>query len=87
MANLHWTEATRAMYNEYTGVRQEYRGRGLALALKLLSIETARRYEAAYMRTNNHSLNLPMLAVNRKLGYVDQPGVFFYRKEYDHAIL
>lgn len=81
VTTLHWIEGSRAMYTEYTGVRKEYRGRGIALALKLFSVDTARRYGAVRMRTNNHSANAPMLAVNRRLGYVDQPGVFFYHKE------
>ena len=76
-----WKAPTRTMYTDYTGVLREFRGRGVALALKLLSIETAQRYGAAYMRTNNSEKNAPMLAVNRKLGYQDQPGVFFMQKE------
>jgi len=73
-------EGTKAMYNQYTGVLREYRGRRIALALKLLSIEVSRRYGAPYVRTNNHSKNGPMLAINRKLGYVPAPGVFEMKK-------
>lgn len=62
------------MYNMMTGVEPSYRGRHIALALKLLVIECARSYGAAYMRTNNDSENAPMLAVNHKLGYQLQPG-------------
>ncbi len=62
------------MYNMITGVEPAYRGRHIALALKLLVIECARRYGAAYLRTNNDAENAPMLAVNRKLGYQSQPG-------------
>lgn len=76
-----WKAPTRTMYTDFTGVHPEYRGRGIALALKLLSVETARRYGALYMRTNNSEKNAPMLAVNRKMGYQDQPGVFFMQKE------
>ena len=62
------------MFNMMTGVDRSYRGRGIATALKLLAIRCARRYRAAYLRTNNDSLNAPMLAVNEKLGYISQPG-------------
>jgi GNAT superfamily N-acetyltransferase len=58
-------KASGAMYTFHTSVDREYRGRGIALALKLLSIETARRYGAHRMRTNNDAENAPMLAVNR----------------------
>lgn len=61
-------------YNAFTGVRADYRGRGLATALKLLATRFARQCGAAYIRTDNDSLNGPMLAVNRKFGYQPQPG-------------
>jgi GNAT superfamily N-acetyltransferase len=56
-------------YTEYTCVRREYRGRGVALAVKLLTIEAAIAAGAARMRTNNNPENLPMLKVNEQLGY------------------
>jgi GNAT superfamily N-acetyltransferase len=65
------------MYNAHTGVLREYRGRRIALALKLLGIDYARHCQSRYLRTNNDSENAPMLAVNRKLGYRPEPG--FYR--------
>lgn len=63
-----------AMHTLHTGVVQEWRCRGLALALKLRAVEAARRHGAPYMRTDNDSQNSPMLAVNRKMGYVPLPG-------------
>jgi GNAT superfamily N-acetyltransferase len=67
---------TGAMYTHYTGVHRAYRGRKLSLALKLMAVAAAKRYGAPYMPTNNDSLNLPMLATNRKLGYVPCPGEY-----------
>ena len=64
------------MYNEMTGVLPEYRGRGLALALKLLAIRVARARGVVTLRTNNDSENAPMLRINRKLGYRPQPGYY-----------
>ena len=61
-------------YNAFTGVDRDYRGRGLAQALKLLAVRLAQRYGAEYIRTNNDSQNAPMLAINRKLGYRAEPG-------------
>jgi GNAT superfamily N-acetyltransferase len=72
--------ANGSMYNGGTGVAREYRGRGLALALKLLSIRKARELGAPYMRTDNHAKNAPMLAINRKLGYVPRPGTYQLQK-------
>lgn len=67
-------------YTNYTGVHRDYRGRQIALALKLRSIELAMAEGAVTMRTNNDSKNAPMLAVNRRLGYKPEPGYLRYRK-------
>lgn len=64
------------LYTPHTSVDREYRGRKIALALKLLSVKVARRYGATQMRTSNDSRNAPMLAVNRKLGYVANSGTY-----------
>ena len=61
-------------YNEFTAVRPASRGHGLALPLKLRAIALAQQEGLAVMRTNNHSENVPMLAVNRRLGFVSQVG-------------
>lgn len=63
-------------YNAFTGVLREHRGHGLAQALKLQTILLAKREGARYIRTNNDSNNAPMLAINRKLGYQSEPGMY-----------
>jgi GNAT superfamily N-acetyltransferase len=63
-------------YNLMTGVLEAYRGRKIATALKLVAIRYAREHGALSLRTHNSSLNEPMLAVNRKLGYVPRPGFY-----------
>lgn len=77
MGAVGYFEAPNSMYNMFTGVDPAWRGKGIALALKLLAIACARRYGADYISTNNDSENAPMLAVNGKLGYQPEPG--FYR--------
>ncbi len=59
----------RPAYTYFTGVRREYRGRGLATVLKLAAIEFAKNHRVAAMRTTNDTVNSPMVAVNEKLGY------------------
>jgi GNAT superfamily N-acetyltransferase len=76
MAAVGFFANTQSMYNMFTGVDRSYRGRGIALALKLLTIRCARAYNARYVRTHNDSENTPMLAVNRKLGYRPEPGLY-----------
>lgn len=63
-------------YNAFTGVLREYRGRGLAQALKLQTILLAKKAGVRYIRTHNDSKNRSMLAVNRKLGYKPEPGYY-----------
>jgi GNAT superfamily N-acetyltransferase len=67
-------QETNSMYNLMTGVDRAYRGRKIALALKLSAIRFAKSYGADTIHTNNDSQNEPMLAINRKLGYQPQPG-------------
>jgi len=56
-----------------TGVRPEYRGRGIAMALKLQTIRYAREHGYREIRTGNDSRNQPMLRINTALGFVRQP--------------
>lgn len=70
-----------AFYVAYTGVDREFRGRRIAQALTLLAVQTARRYGARRIWTNNDSHNAPMLALNRKLGFAPAPGLFVIRRK------
>lgn len=76
LAALGFFAHTNAMYNMMTGVDKAYRGRKIAQALKLLAIQYAQSSGAVYIRTHNNSLNAPMLAINRKLGYQPCQGVY-----------
>src|SRR4030067_590631 len=63
----------RPAYTHFTGVDRAYRGRGLATLLKLATIEFAQAQGIRSMRTNNDTVNYPMVAVNEKLGYRQLP--------------
>ncbi|HLN62278.1 MAG TPA: GNAT family N-acetyltransferase [Symbiobacteriaceae bacterium] len=81
VTSMEWIEATGTMINRLTGVLKEYRGRQIALALKLHTLEAARRYGAAKIRTFNDADNRPMLAINRKMGFQPEPGFYVMRKD------
>ena len=66
-------------YNLLTAVNPSHRGRGIALALKLEAIKKAKALGFSQMRTNNLSVNAPMLEVNRKLGFEALPGRWMLR--------
>lgn len=57
------------LHQAFTGTRREYRGRGIATELKRRAVEYARLHGYRVIRTGNDSLNHPMLAINRKLGF------------------
>ena len=78
---LSFQEDTAIAWTNITGVLPEYRGRGLARALKLRAIDAARARGCTLILTENHEDNAPMRAINKTLGFVpDAPGVT-YRKE------
>lgn len=53
----------------FTGTLASYRGRGLARAVKLASIEWLVANGITQLVTTNDETNAPMLAVNRRLGF------------------
>jgi RimJ/RimL family protein N-acetyltransferase/L-amino acid N-acyltransferase YncA len=68
-------------YNLHTGVDTRYRGRKLAQAAKVLALRYARDVLRVHtVRTHHNSRNLPMIAIDRKLGYVQVPGTFVMEK-------
>jgi GNAT superfamily N-acetyltransferase len=56
-------------FNMFTATAREYRGRGLALAVKLASTHWAAEHGITLLVTTNDETNAPMLAINRRLGY------------------
>lgn len=74
-------EGQEEAYNLFTGVDESYRGRKLAQAVKAKALLFARDVLGVkVVRTNHNSLNEPMIAIDRKLGYVQSPGYYYMRK-------
>jgi L-amino acid N-acyltransferase YncA len=64
-------------YNLFTGVDVAYRGGGLGQAVKALALRyAAQSLGVRRVYTNHNALNAPMLAIDRKLGYVEMPGTY-----------
>ncbi len=62
-----------------TGVRRPWRGKGLALALKLEGIRWAQANGYRLIRTDNDSRNTRMLGINERLGFVRRCGLIRLR--------
>ncbi|HEX4743452.1 MAG TPA: GNAT family N-acetyltransferase [Candidatus Limnocylindria bacterium] len=64
-----------------TGVRREARGKGIAMALKLRTVEYAREHGIREIKTWNDQKNRPMLRINEAMGFVKQPAWIELRKD------
>ncbi|WP_330300501.1 hypothetical protein [Streptomyces sp. NBC_00503] len=54
-----------------TGVLAGHRGRGVALAMKLLAISFARSHDVHWMRALRHPDNAAAIGMNRRRGFVE----------------
>ncbi len=71
---------TKGLYNGFTAVGAELRGKGVATALKVKNLIWAKERGYTEIKTWNNALNAPMLAVNTKLGFVRQPAEINFKK-------
>jgi GNAT superfamily N-acetyltransferase len=73
---VSYRAATNSLYHQFTGVTRGFRGRRVAMALKCATIAYALEIGADYLTAKNEATNAPMIALNRTLGYVPQPGSY-----------
>ena len=66
-------ESPGSAFNGFTGTRRAYRGKGVARALKLKTLEWARANGIEYIYTANDVNNTRMLSINNSLGYQELP--------------
>jgi GNAT superfamily N-acetyltransferase len=68
-------------YNLFTGVDQRYRGRKLGQAVKTLALRYARDVlQVKKVQTHHNTVNNPIIAIDRKFGYVQIPGYYVMEK-------
>ena len=79
-ANLQRPSMGTALYHNVTGVLLPYRGRGIAMVLKLATIAYGQARGYAEIRTWNETNNRGMLAINDRLGFVRQPAWVTFEK-------
>ena len=79
-ANLRKPQDGTHLWHNVTGVLPAYRGRGIAMALKLASIAYGRAGGYSEIRTWNEVRNIGMLAINERLGFVRQPAWITFEK-------
>ena len=81
MSDVHRIDSEPGILNQDdTGVIREYRGRGIATALKLKVIDFGKQNGYRMIKTWNDSINAAMLAVNIKLGFKRQVGWIMMEK-------
>lgn len=69
----------KAMNTGLTGTARAQRRKGLALALKIASLNMAQARGIQKILTHNASTNVPMLAINKKLGFKPEPAKIVMR--------
>jgi mycothiol synthase len=82
-STLWWSKGKEDAFNGSTGTRREWRGKKIALALKVKNILWAKNQGIAQIKTFNDDVNRPMLAINEKLGFVKQPSWVHYVRHFE----
>jgi len=74
MSYLKFPPVRGIVWTGFTCTHPDFRGRGIARAVKLQSLSQAAELGVPSVCTDNDSENAPMLHINETLGYVRRPG-------------
>ena len=80
LTSLWRQESNLDLQQAITGVRREYRRRGIARAMKLQGIAAAQKIGATGILTDNEVNNRGMLKINQDLGFTPLPAWMHYGK-------
>ena len=78
--NLWKSEIPKGLNNGLTGVRREYRRKGIATVLKYNSLIWAKSQGYDWIRTDNAAINEAMLGINIRAGFKFMPAWLLYEK-------
>ncbi len=73
------------LFQALTAVDKDYRGRGLAKALKSRAMRRAKEKGITEVHCDNDARNAPMISINKRLGYKSKPGMIAMRKDLREA--
>jgi GNAT superfamily N-acetyltransferase len=69
------------LFQALTAVHRDYRGKGLAKALKARAMRRAIEMGFTEVHCDNDTRNAPMIRINERLGYKSKPGMIAMRKD------
>jgi GNAT superfamily N-acetyltransferase len=81
LSQLWKSERPSTLQTGLTGVKTAYQRKGIAQTLKVKAALFAKEYGVQFIRTNNHQVNRPMLAINETMGFVKEPARLFLKRE------
>ncbi len=80
MTYLKFPPVRGTVWTGYTCTHPDFRGRGIARAIKLQSLAQAAELGVPVVCTDNDAENAPMLHINERLGYHGRPGFVEHHK-------
>lgn len=80
VAMLARAESGMNIDTRWVGVRRDMREQGIAMGFKKRMFEFARAHNHPHITTVTNSKNVPVIAMNKQLGYIDQPAWVYYSK-------
>ena len=69
-----------SLYQGLTGVKPQYRRLGIGLAMKIRGIAYAKANGYTLIMAENDAKNIPMLAMNERLGFVRKPDIITFER-------